>query len=370
MIAQSESAFKAILRKMQMKKLPLALCTILASTAYAAPTIYGSGFTGFIYEPVTTATTNLTTNVVSAEKTKEDFFRYPSIRLGLEGSEEINDKLSIEYKLEYEADVEKDKVNLTPRDTYIGLAHKNYGEIQVGRIPTLHSNIDSVDNSYLYAQGADSPFSYGFQRLDNAIVYKSPKFNSDNTQIMAQYAFRSDKGDVSFTTRDWVNKSYIEVKRELASVGLSHKMGKSEIKATYTQAGKDFKALRGVVSGEVNDKLNVGIMGQMTDYFASSKSAKELGAMVGVTYQYSEPLGLYAQAGYATNYGGHPEGKKAVGSIGVTYGYNDKITLYASASGVNSTEIDHAFDDETKLYKNEKQDIKAMGIETGVSFSF
>lgn len=353
-----------------MKKLPLALCTILASTAYAAPTIYGSGYTGFLYEPTTTTTTNLTTNAATAKKETGDIFQYPTVRLGLRGSEDINNELSANYKLEYKADVEKDKVNLTPRDTYIGLTHKNYGEIQVGRMPTLHSNIDSVDNSYLYAQGADTPFSYGFQRLDNAIVYKSPKFNSDNTQIMAQYAFRSDKGGVPFTTRDWVNKSYIEVKRELAAVGLSHKMGKSEIKATYTQAGKDFKALRGVVSGEVNDKLNVGVMGQMTDYFASSKSAKELGAMVGVTYQYSEPLGLYAQAGYATNYGGHPEGKKAVGSAGITYELNKNITLYGSASGMNSTEVDHAFDDKTKLYKNKKQDIKAMGVETGVYFKF
>lgn len=353
-----------------MKKLPLALCAIVTSTAYAAPTIYGSGFTGLLYESSTTTTTNLTTNVATTKKETGDIVQYPTVRVGLKGSEEINNNLSANYKLEYAASYDKDKVSLKPRDTYVGLKHKGYGEVQIGRMLTLDVGIDSVDNSYLYAQGADAPFSYNVQRANNAIVYKSPKFNNDNTQVMAQYAFRADKGGASFTTRDWVNKNYVKVERDFGVVGISHKIDKTDVKATYTQAGKDFKALRGVINSEVNDKLSVGVMGQMTDYFSSSKNAKELGAMVGATYQYSEPVGLYAQAGYATNYGGHPDGKKAIGSAGITYKLNKNITLYGSASGVNSTEIDHAFDDKTKLYKNEKQDIKAMGVETGVYFTF
>lgn len=371
MIAQSESAFKAILRKMQMKKLPLALCTVLASTAYAAPTIYGNGYTGFLYEPVTTTTTNLATNVATTTKKTGDVFQYPTINLGLRGSEDINNNLSASYKFEYRAAFDGDKTSLKPRDTYIGLKHKNYGELKIGRMYTIDNSINEAQIAYLYGQGTGLPFAYDGQRINHTVAYSSPKFNHEKTQIIAQYGMvNKDKG-AQFDVRDWANKQYLKVNTDLGIVGLTHEMDKLTLGATYTQGGKNFKSLRMVASAKPNDKVSIGVLGQATDYFASSnKSTKEMGGLASISYQYSEPLSLYAQAGYSTNYGGHPDGKMTVGAVGASYKLNKNITLYGTTTGVNSTEIDHALDDKTKLYKNEKQDIKAMGVETGAVFKF
>lgn len=354
-----------------MKKTLFGVFVLASSTAYAAPTPYGWGYTGILYEPSTTTTTDLTTNVSTPEKKQEVVVKQPTLRIGLKGSEDINETLNVNYKLEYGTGYDSKKLNLKPRDTYVGIKHKTYGELRAGRMLTSDAAIDEVNVGYLYGTGHSAPFSFDTQRVDNALLYKSPKFNGDNTQITLQYALADKAGKALFENRDWVNKSYIEVKSNVGSVGVTHKMDKTTLSANYMQAGKNFKVVRGVVSSELNDKLSVGVMAQATNYFASSpKSAVEKGVLASANYQYSEPLGVFVQAGYGVNYGGHPDGKIMVGSFGTTYDYTKNIKLFASVSGADTTEVDHAFDDTTKLYKNEKEHTKSLSAETGVYFKF
>lgn len=354
-----------------MKKMLFGLLAVASSTAYAAPTLYGYGYTAVLYEPTTTTKTDLTTNASTTEKETEDVVQYPTLRVGLKGSEDINETLSVNYKLEYGTGFDDKKINLKPRDTYVGLKHKTYGELRAGRMLTTDALIDEVNIAYLYGTGTAAPFLFDGQRVDNALLYKSPKFNNDNTQISLQYALADKAGKGLFEKRDWIAKSYVKVNSNVGSVGVTHKMDKTTLAATYLQAGKDFKVVRGVVSSELTDKLSVGVMAQATNYFASSpKSAIEKGVLASANYQYSEPLGVFVQAGYGVNYGGHPDGKMMVGSLGTTYDYTKNIKLYASISGADTTEVNHAFDDKTKLYKNEKTHTKGLAAETGVHFKF
>ncbi len=350
------------------------ILALLSTGAYAAPQLFGSAFSGVLVENTETTTTNLNTGEATTSKAQDTHVEFPTIWFGIKGSESINDTLEVSYHLEYATTISDDAKPVAPksRNTYLGLKHKRYGALQVGRMGTSDWGIDYVDQSYLYAQGADVPFLYNGQRVNNAVLYKSPTFNQDKTQVFAQYALKeNDKGGAEFELRDWLNKTYLNVNHELAVVGVTHSNDKVDYGATYSTAGKNFHALRLSSSYKVNDKVQLAIMGQVTDYNARSKnSKKELGVIAGATYQYSRPLQFYVQGGYADNYGGHPDGSNKIFSMGGVYEKTDNISLYGSVSGLRKKSYDHSFDDDKRAYNNNLVSEQALGVETGVYFTF
>lgn len=349
------------------------ILALLSTSAYANPQVFGSAFSGVLVENTQNTTTDLNTGEITTTKNQDTSIEFPTVWFGVKGSESINDDLDVNYHLEYAVEIDKAGKPVSPksRNTFLGLKHKRYGTLQVGRMGTPDWSIDYVDQSFLYAQGADVPFLYNGQRVNNTVSYKSPTFNEDKTQVFAQYALKEDdKGGASFELRDWFNKTYIKTTQKLAVVGMTHSTDKVDYGATYSTAGKNFHALRLSSSYKVNDKVQLAIMGQATDYARSRNSEKEIGVMAGATYQYSKPLQLYVQGGYADNYGGHPDGSNKIFSLGGIYEKSDNLSFYGTMSGVRKKTYDYSFDDDKKIYNNNLVSEQAIGVETGVYLKF
>lgn len=120
--------------------------------AHAAPELYGYASLGVAANH--TKTTNKTTNI-STSTTDRPYLYSSGSRIGLRGSEKLNDDYEVLYKLEYrlenDGDLRNEKIkqpdgtektvaktrNFEARDSWIGVKHKKYGTIKAGRMLSL-----------------------------------------------------------------------------------------------------------------------------------------------------------------------------------------------------------------------------------------
>ena len=56
--------------------------------------------------------------------------------------------------------------------------------------------------------------------------------------------------------------------------------------------------------------------------------------------------------------------------MGGVYEKTDNISLYGSVSGLRKKSYDHSFDDDKRAYNNNLVSEQALGVETGVYFTF
>lgn len=336
-------------------QLPLIAAIALAtSQAQAAPEIYGRLYLGAMHQ------TEKTTSPDGVSiKTDTTTLESGGSRIGFKGKEPLNDKLDIEYRLEYRTALDTDdkSQHFTPRNTWLGVSHKDYGTLRVGRILTPDDDIDWADQSYNYSDAAGTPFGYASQRANNAILYLSPKFNKDQTQFIAYYGMDEDrKSGGNFKT--FVNDTQTSISRDFGLVGLTHEVALPNkrtafVGATYTHAGSDFNALRGTVSYDVNEKLNLATMAQQVDYNSNNN---ELGAIVSAYYKINKPLHVYAQVGHTKNYGGYKDSKATNASLGAIYFIKDNLRAYGTTSMLDK--------------KVNQQSTKVNAIEAGLRYDF
>lgn len=349
----------------------LAVAT-LSSQAFAEPKISGRLYLSSLYEKTETKTT---TDGVSTT-TKSD--ARPTLnsggsRIRFTGSEKINDTTDLEYRLEYNVKLDDDNVtkegknnNFTSRTTYVGLKHKDYGTVHFGRMYTPDDDIDYVNQAYLYSTGASNPFSYHGQRTNNTIQYTTPKFNNDKTQIKLHYAMDEDfavykegANNNGGSVSTFVDGKSTSVKRDLVVGHILHEDEKFDAGLSYTHAGDDFSAVRGMFSYKPTKELTLGVMAQHVDY--NSKD-NELGFIASAYYQLNDSLDIYGQAGHTTNFGGVKDATQTVGSIGAIKWLKKegtRVRAFASTSYAN---------DSTKGAN--KTDKDTYSVETGLRVDF
>lgn len=347
----------------------------LSTQAFAEPKVSGRVYLSALYDNIETKTT--TDGITSKSTSDRPVLNSGGSRLRITGSEKLGDKTDLEYWLEYNVKLDDDNVtkegknnNFTSRNTYLGLKHKDYGTVRVGRIYTPDDDIDYVDNGYLYASGASVPFSYFGQRTNNTIQYIKP-FNNEKTQVKFHYAMDEDTslykegvnnngGSVSTL----VGGKSVSTKRDIAAAHILHEDEKFEAGLAYTYAG-DFNATRAMFNYKPTKELSVGIMAQQVDYNSGNN---ELGALLSSYYKINDKLDMYAQAGYAENYKGWKDGEKTTASIGaIKWLKKDgtKVRTFASLSYVDETSF--SLGDGNALTKTQTE---GFGIETGFRVDF
>ena len=124
-------------------------------------------------------------------------------RFGLKGVEDLGNGLKVGFVLEngFHADdgTLNDGKRLFDREAHLYVASE-YGQLGFGRLGVLASGngsyglfgsaVSPISTGWGDILGHKAVMAAGFDRLDNSVVYKSPKFAGFN--VLAQYSFKKD----------------------------------------------------------------------------------------------------------------------------------------------------------------------------------
>lgn len=358
-----------------MKKLALAtaVAALSVSAAQAAPTIYGKAF--LTVDANNTDTTYNSGLVQLSEDTNESGLNSNTSRIGFKGSEALNANTDVVYQLEYHIDIDADRGdNFKSRDTYLGLAHKQYGTLLAGRLTTIDESVDFA-SALVGNNVADIGPTFNAPRANNAFAYVSPEYNG--AQFLAMYAFDSDtdKGGLA--------------KDDQFGVGATYSTGPINAGATYIHYGDD-SHIR--VSGNyaVSPALTVGALYQISEFGVAAKNQKasplsegkvgdkkESTLIVSGEMKTATPWTAYGQATLIKNVAGH-DGDESVGvGIGGKYAFNQAATGHVYTGYVNSERKNVKYEGSNEAHQNTHKDTKfdgyknsGFGIGAGLEYKF
>lgn len=168
---------------MKVKLLPLAIGAAIAMPGVAladGPTVYGKMNVTFESqsEEDSGSITEDGVGVVAQGKLYDAdkwVLNSNASRLGVKGSEQINDSLSAIYQAEYGIDVDNGDTVFSQRDIFVGLSG-NWGTVQLGKFDTpLKKSQGKVDQFNDMTYGDIGTVVIGENREGNLIQYASPK---------------------------------------------------------------------------------------------------------------------------------------------------------------------------------------------------
>lgn len=345
-----------------MKKLLLAsaVAALSITAAQAAPTVYGKAF--------------LTLDLAdgddnSAYQDSRSQLNSTGSRIGLKGSEALTQNTDLVYQLEYGVKVDDNSAQFTSRDTYLGLANKQYGTLVAGRL----TSIDDYVNYANVAQGGvlggnDVLASFNAERANNAFAYFSPERNG--VQFMGMYAMDENKVNTDNLAGDAFG---LGVKYEPTNA--PYKVGATYIKASQAGWSKtptdviavdsdgDFVGYKGEnmhairVSGAyaVSPVLTLGGLYQNTDWNTDSN---ENAVALSATYNVAQtPWTTYGQLDLVDNAAGVSDAEAQRLVVGGKYAFNQATTGHLYSAYLRSKDA-----------SNEKAD--AYGIGGGIEYKF
>ncbi len=359
-----------------MKKLLLAsaIAALTVSTAQAAPTVYGKAF--------------LTADYVNAEidfdngdvqDVDEDTVEINSTgsKIGLRGSEAMTANTDVVYQLEYGIRVDGEDRTLQSRDTYLGLANRDYGEFRVGR---NYSVVDYINNIYrtegyfdnigvstLDSEGTDVDsliealtLTDG-DRINNSIVWIAPKYNDLPLELALMYG-----ADESFSSSDnGYGASLMFDQGTGFTVGIAYEKDLSLSTTVDYDAVFDpnddqnilVDAFSETTSGDIirgtasldlsrftTYPVTLGVLYQQADYDfrgAEEEDGLILSAEMALD-GYGYPAVAYIQYDKTDNLGGVDGNDSDQIVIGGKYSYRDNMIVHAYA-GINSADIDGGY---------------------------
>lgn len=294
-----------------MKKLLLAAAVAALSTvaAQAAPTVYGKAF----------LTVDLSEGDITDERAK---LNSNSSRIGFKGSEALSAQTDLVYQLEYGVDVDVDtnyvrddnlkttvrKGQFYSRDTYLGLANKQFGTVLAGRLTAIDDMVNYADVAEGGALGGSGILaSFDAPRANNAIAYVSPNYNGLN--FLGMYVLDENR------PTDTLN-------RDAFGVGAKYETDAFKAGATYIQAG-DFKVARVSGSYNVTPAITAGALYQIAD----DGKEKENALTVSGSYKVAQtPWTAYSQVDLVDNYDNEKDAETQRLVIGGKYGFNKNTT--------------------------------------------
>ncbi len=333
-----------------MKKLLLAtaVAALSVSAANAAPTVYGKAF--------------LTADYVNGEVDFDNNLVYPDLdedtvqinstgsKIGLRGSEAMTANTDVIYQLEYGIRVDGEDRTLQSRDTYLGLANKDYGQFRVGRNFSVVDNINNIyrTEGYFDNIGASTLSNEGTEvdslikaltltdgtRINNSIVWLAPKYNELPLELALMYG-----ADESFTSSD---NGYG------ASLMYDQGVGFTAGIAYDKDMSINGDILRGTASLDISNYVSypvtLGALYQQADYdFAGSDKEKGLILSAQMALgNFAHPAVAYIQYDKTDNLAGFDGNDSDQIVIGGKYSYRDNMIVHAYA-GVNSADLDNGF---------------------------
>lgn len=147
-------------------KIAVALLSSLSMSAFAADVdIYGKA--------------NL--SLQSSDEGEGSFTEVKSnaSRIGLKGTHDLGDGLTVIYKAEFQVDLDGDSEkgdSITDRNQYVGLAG-SFGEVLLGKNDTMLKQSQGKVDLFSDLNGDIKNLWKGENRMADTISYKSPKFN-------------------------------------------------------------------------------------------------------------------------------------------------------------------------------------------------
>lgn len=333
-----------------MKKLLLAtaVAALSVSAANAAPTVYGKAFLTADYtdwsegdytgvsmstdkdgNPVADANGKVAVSDTYKGKIKSSSdtkLNSNASRIGLKGAEGLTPNTDLVYQLEYRVDLDSDKQrNWESRDTYLGLANKQYGTFLAGRLTTIDDSINYANVTQGGVIGGDDVLaSFGAARVNNAFAYVSPSYNGMN--FMAMYGNDGDQDANSLPNGGW-------------GVGVKYEPAAQPFRAgaTYIHA-KDVvdSAIRVSGAYDINPNLTVGALYQNTDYKLDDK---ENAFALSAEMKTATPWSTYGQVDMVTNVAGVTDAKQQRYTVGGKYAFNKATTGHVYAAYMNEDDI-------------------------------
>ena len=338
-----------------MKKLLLAsaVAALSITAAQAAPTIYGKAFLTLDAKDGDSGAT--------AHNSRSQLNSIGS-RIGFKGSEALTANTDLVYQLEYgiKVDAEDGENNFKARDTYLGLAHKQYGTAVAGRLSAIDDYINYVTVASGGVVGGDDTLAhYTGPRANNAIAYFSPSFQG--AQVMAMYALDEVKGE------DAVKNDSLG--RDAWGLGVKYEPTTLPVKAgiTYIQAGANANnavvldhMLRVSGAYAINPAITVAGQYQLTEgrNEGKGKKHKENTYTVSGSYKVGQtPWTAYSQLDYVTNADFIKDDKEERIVIGGKYAFNQNTT-------------GHLYSGYLKEKSKGDPDANSYGIGAGLEYKF
>ena len=326
-----------------MKKLLLAsaVAALSVSAANAAPTVYGKAY--LTVDASNAETTYKSGIVQTKEDTNTSGLNSNSSRIGLRGSEALTADIDVVYQLEYGVAIDNgDAAQFTSRDTYLGLAHKQYGKLLAGRLTAIDDNVDFASMLEGNNVGDIGP-TFNARRANNAFAYVSPEYNG--AQFLAMYAFDRDTDVGGLADKDQYG------------IGATYSTGPMNVGASYIGYGKN-NHLRLSGNYAVSPALTAGALYQISK-FDTRNSKKENTLIVSGEMKTATPWTAYGQVALIKNVAGFDNKSMGVG-VGGKYAFNKATTGHIYTGYVNS---------ERKTANNSTKNT-GFGVGAGVEYNF
>lgn len=351
-----------------MKKLLLAsaVAALSITAAQAAPTVYGKVYLTLDLQDG---------NKNSSSKDSRSQLKSNASRLGIKGSENLTANTDLVYQLEYRLDVDTHgKRNWESRDTYLGLAHKQYGTLVAGRLSAIDGYVDYANVATGGVVGGSGVLaSFDAERANNTFAYFSPEYNG--VQFMGMYTMdEMKKPSVTKKLEVQPNGTVKEVDvidvtgggndsfgRDVWGVGAKYEPENAPVKAgvSYIQAG-DFKAARLSGAYAVNPALTAGALYQYTKHGKDSKN--ESAFTVSANYKVAQtPWTAYGQIDVVDNAGGDKNHDKQRLVVGGKYAFNKNTTGHVYSGYLK---------DKVKTGTGAKVNADSYGIGGGIEYKF
>ena len=341
---------------MQKKLVALAVMGVLAAPAAMADvTVYGGAQLSVNMDSVDAANAGDETSATSVTSN--------SSRIGLKGTEELKNGMTLSYKIERQIswdNNEDDGQIQKARDTYVAVKG-DFGTVVVGRHSTpykkatkdIFSNTRGDYNSIMGLAVKKNGVGHNL-RVDNVIAYISPELSG--LSVFAAYV--PDAGD------DSVDNT---VDLEAFSVAANYKRGPLKAALAYevvnnavvvgTTGTDDDAAVKASVTYKVADATSLGLVWESIDAGtdASNKELTQDNVYLSVVHGLSDATKLkfaYAQAG---DVGGTSDTGAMQYTLGVSTKASKNTEFYALYTNLTA-------DKDAKGYKlNGGQKLEAMG---------
>ena len=153
---------------MKLKLVTAAVLGLLATTTFAAPTLYGEIDASIDYLPEKNAT--------KANKDVVEISSNSSL-IGVKGDEKLTDRLSAVYGIEWRLSADGDSTDWSQRNRFVGLKDSQLGTVKIGAYDTpvkqLSSSVDTFNN-YVGNKADIAGIFTGENRISNVVIYESP----------------------------------------------------------------------------------------------------------------------------------------------------------------------------------------------------
>ncbi|MFA9486670.1 MULTISPECIES: porin [unclassified Moraxella] len=351
-----------------MKKLLLASAAVALSitAAQAAPTVYGKAFLTLDAQDG---------NKASRNHNPRTQLNSNSSRIGLKGSEALTQNTSLVYQLEYGVKVDDDSTQFKSRDTYLGLANKQYGTLVAGRLTAIDDYVNYANEAQGGVVGGDNVLaSFDGERVNNTFAYFSPVRNG--VQLMAMYALDENVNPNTKTktvrkpVRDMSGAetgNYVETTstvtvgndslgRDVFGIGAKYEPTNAPYKvgATYIQAGDALKTIRISGSFALSPVLTAGALYQNTDHATNDN---ENVITVSANYKVAQtPWTTYGQIDLVDNVAGTKNAEKQRIAVGGKYAFNKATTGHIYGALLKD--------------KTDSKNVDLYGIGGGIEYKF